>query len=338
MCQSPFSRIQYGVRGGSILDQTFFLAANSGRGFYSLYDGFPDEAQFLHIIKGGPGTGKSGFMRRLREAAQARGLDTVSVLCSGDPDSLDALSVPALGLAWVDGTAPHVREPRYFGVDADYVNLGRFCRLPLNGDDRLRAAALNRAYKERYDAAYQFLAAAEALERAEELPDAAVMREETERARALLDAFPERAGSCRRERRFLSAISCKGLLSLSETVNLLCKQIYCLRGGGAVLESAAAYAAGKCTRMILCPSPLNPRQLEAVLIPELSLAFVAAPAALPIPQGERLQSREALSRAVGELADAKRLHDRLEALYRPYMDFEALTAWTEDCVSALFDK
>ena len=86
------------MEGGRILDQTFFLAANSGQGFTSLYDGFPGEGQFLHIIKGGPGTGKSGFMRRIREAAQARGLDTVSILCSGDPDSLDGLLVPALGL------------------------------------------------------------------------------------------------------------------------------------------------------------------------------------------------------------------------------------------------
>ena len=326
------------MEGGKALNQTFFLAANSGQGFYSLYDGFPDEAQFLHIIKGGPGTGKSGFMRRIRDEAQARGLDTVSILCSGDPDSLDALSVPALGLAWVDGTAPHVREPRLFGADADYVNLGRFCRLPLEEGGRLRARALNRAYKERYDAAYQLLAAAEALENAEELRDAAVSQEETERARETLGAFPDRDGGCRRERRFLSAISCKGLLSLSETVNLLCKQIYCLRGGGAVLEAAAACAERKCARMILCPSPLRPRQLEAVLLPELSLAFLAAPAALPVPAGERLQSREALSRAVGELREAKRLHDKLEAVYRPYMDFDALTAFAEDYVNSLFDK
>ena len=50
------------------MDRTYFLAANSGRGFFSLYDGFPPEGAFLHIIKGGPGTGKSGFMRRDRKS------------------------------------------------------------------------------------------------------------------------------------------------------------------------------------------------------------------------------------------------------------------------------
>lgn len=318
------------------MDQTFFLAANSGQGFYSLYDGFPDASQFLHIIKGGPGTGKSGFMKRIRAAAQERGMDTVSILCSGDPESLDGLLVPALGQAWMDGTAPHVREPRVFGVDSDYVNLGRFCRLPLPARDRDRALALNRAYKEHYDAAYQRLAAAAALEQAEELHDAAVSQEEIRRAQNILDALPDRReGACRKERRFLSAISCRGLLYLESTVNSLCKQNYYLRGR-AVLEQTAAAAEKKAARMILCPRPLCPAQLEAVLLPEQGIAFLRAPAAVRVPQGERLQSERALAQAMAELRAAKALHDKLEAVYKPHMDFDALTAFTDETIEKLF--
>ena len=324
------------MEGGRTLDQTFFLAANSGLGFYSLYDSFPGEPYFLHIIKGGPGTGKSGFMKRIREKAQARGFDTVSIPCSGDPDSLDGLLVPALGLAWVDGTAPHVREPKLFGTDEDYVNLGRFCRLPLDERDRAKALALNRAYKTHYDTAYQHLAAAAALEKAEELHDAAVAQEEVQRAHKILEALPERvSGACRKERRFVSAISCQGILQLSETVNLLCKQIYYLRGH-AVLEQAAALAEKKTGHLILCPRPLRPDRLEAVLLPEQGIAFVRAPAAVRVPQGERLQSERALASGIEELHEAKALHDKLEAVYRPYMDFDALTAYTEEYIEKLF--
>ena len=140
------------------MDRTYFLAANSGRGFFSLYEGFPPEGAFLHIIKGGPGTGKSGFMRRIRQAAWDRGLDTETVLCSGDPDSLDGLYIPALKLAWVDGTAPHVREPEVFGGNADYVNLGIFCKTPLAEEDRERATALTKAYRACYAQAAEKLA------------------------------------------------------------------------------------------------------------------------------------------------------------------------------------
>ena len=69
------------------MKQTCFLGGNSCRGFVSLYDGFPpEEGAFLHIIKGGPGTGKSSFMRAVGAAAEERGLDVHDVLCSGDPD------------------------------------------------------------------------------------------------------------------------------------------------------------------------------------------------------------------------------------------------------------
>ena len=324
------------MEGGRTLDQTFFLAANSGQGFCSLYDSFPGEPYFLHIIKGGPGTGKSGFMKRIREKAQARGLDTISIPCSGDPESLDGLLIPALSRAWVDGTAPHVREPKLFGADADYVNLGRFCRLPLNERDRAKALALNRAYKTHYDTAYQHLAAAAALEKAEELHDAAVAQEEVQRAHKILEALPERvSGACRKERRFVSAISCQGILQLSETVNLLCKQIYYLRGH-AVLEQAAAQAEKKTGHLILCPRPLRPDRLEAVLLPEQGIAFLRAPAAVRVPQGERLQSERALASGIEELHEAKALHDKLEAVYRPYMDFDALTAYTEEYIEKLF--
>ena len=317
------------------MDQTFFLAANSGQGFYSLYDGFPGASAFLHIIKGGPGTGKSGFMKRIRRAAQERGLDTESIPCSGDPDSLDGLLIPALHRAWVDGTAPHVREPGLFGTDSDYVNLGQFCRLPLAERDRTRAQALNREYKALYKTAYEHLAVAAALEKAEELHDAAVAREELQRVGTILDALPDRAGECIKQRRFLSAISCRGVLCLNKTVNLLCKQIYYVRGC-AVLEQAAKMAERKAERLILCPRPLRPEQLEAVLLPEQGIALMRAPAAVRVPQGEHLQSDRALARAMDDLREAKLLHDKLEAVYRPYMDFDALTRHTNAYIEKLF--
>ena len=144
--------------------QNCFLGCNSCRGFLSLYGDFPPDAKaFLHIVKGGPGTGKSGFMRRIGRAAEERGLDVSYVLCSGDPDSLDGVYVPALGQAWADGTAPHVIEPRHFGVDSDYVNLGRFCRLPLREEDGDSIRRLSAEYRALYAEAYEALRLAKEL-------------------------------------------------------------------------------------------------------------------------------------------------------------------------------
>lgn len=85
-----------------------FLGGNTPSGFYSLYHQLSDPRQFraVYIIKSGPGSGKSTLMRRVERHVHAAGLETEEVLCSGDPDSLDAVIIPALGAAVVDGTAP----------------------------------------------------------------------------------------------------------------------------------------------------------------------------------------------------------------------------------------
>ena len=87
----------------------FYLGANSPGGFYSLYDELlrPEEARSIYILKGGPGCGKSSLMRRVGAAMEEHGLDVEYIVCSGDPDSLDAVVIPALATAIVDGTAPH---------------------------------------------------------------------------------------------------------------------------------------------------------------------------------------------------------------------------------------
>ena len=52
----------------------FFLGANSGDGFYSLYDNFAcAPGDRLHLIKAGPGCGKSTFMKKLASRAEEQG-------------------------------------------------------------------------------------------------------------------------------------------------------------------------------------------------------------------------------------------------------------------------
>ena len=86
----------------------YFLGGNTASGFVSFYGQFcrgPEE--FLWVIKGGPGCGKSSLMRRVAQAMEEKGASVEYIACSGDPDSLDAVVFPALNTAIVDGTAPH---------------------------------------------------------------------------------------------------------------------------------------------------------------------------------------------------------------------------------------
>ena len=107
----------------------FYLGANAPSGFYSLYDQLidPDQAQDVMILKGGPGCGKSSLMRKVGAAMEEQGLAVECIQCSGDPDSLDAVVIPALATAIVDGTAPHgCAAQRHFPCKKTaYPGLGR---------------------------------------------------------------------------------------------------------------------------------------------------------------------------------------------------------------------
>lgn len=91
----------------------YFLGANAPTGFYSLYNHLlpPEQARAIYILKGGPGCGKSTLMRKIGAWAEEAEMETEYILCSGDPDSLDAVILPGKAVAIVDGTAPQGAVP-----------------------------------------------------------------------------------------------------------------------------------------------------------------------------------------------------------------------------------
>ncbi len=109
----------------------YFAASNSSRGFKNYYGECFSDARVdrLYIIKGGPGTGKSHFMREVARHARLKGYEVTEYDCSSDPSSLDGILLsaadrPAIGL--LDGTAPHIWEPKSPGVREEIINLGAF--------------------------------------------------------------------------------------------------------------------------------------------------------------------------------------------------------------------
>jgi len=86
-----------------------FLGANSPVGFVSQFEKVYNQtdAWRVYIIKGGPGTGKSSFMKKIAKEAQKRQLDTHIAYCSSDPASVDAVIIPDKKIMVADGTAPY---------------------------------------------------------------------------------------------------------------------------------------------------------------------------------------------------------------------------------------
>lgn len=107
-----------------------FAAANSGYGFKSFYEQIfnGDEIKKRYIIKGGPGTGKSSFMKRIGKEQENKGRTVEYYLCSSDPDSVDGIVIDRK-IAMMDGTAPHSVDTELAGAKDEIVDLLRFCDL-----------------------------------------------------------------------------------------------------------------------------------------------------------------------------------------------------------------
>lgn len=113
------------------MGKKYFASANTSAGFVSYFDYVLKGRDKIYIIKGGPGCGKSSFMNRIGFELESKGFDIDYVYCSADMDSLDGVVINDLNIAIVDGTAPHVIDPKYPGAVERILNFGDYWDIDL---------------------------------------------------------------------------------------------------------------------------------------------------------------------------------------------------------------
>lgn len=104
-----------------------FPGAVTAQGFYSLYHYMiQQDANHIFVLKGGPGVGKSTFMKKIAQTMVERGYDIEFHCCSSDNGSVDGVVIPNLKIALLDGTAPHIVDPKNPGAVDEIINLGEY--------------------------------------------------------------------------------------------------------------------------------------------------------------------------------------------------------------------
>ena len=350
------------------LTDTYFLGANSPEGFRSEYGGLQRDPRIkrLLILKGGSGCGKSTLMKTLGARAEEYGWSVERILCSSDPDSLDGLVIPELGLALVDGTAPHVVEPKLCGCGANYLNLGRYYReselRPLIPAIRAAKAA-NAAC---YGPAYGCLQAAAALLRARrELLGRTRIQAVTEEALGQLSdgRLPQGKEPGRERRIYLSGVTPEGLMTLDPGEGRIWSIQDGYGAGGALLRELAERRKAAGEDVTLAMDPMEPDAVAAVLLPARGVGWLRLHPAFPAPRRTLLRldldaaleaelpaelltglremaglERRLLEEAVAWLRMAKARHDLIEELYRPAVDFAGVTREAELLCRELFTE
>ncbi|NCC87508.1 MAG: hypothetical protein EOM05_06520 [Clostridia bacterium] len=335
----------------------YFLGTNSSIGFFSLFDELydPFENSKAYIIKGGPGTGKSGVMKKVAKKAQQEGIECELIYCSSDPESLDAVIFPQIKVCIADGTAPHIVEPRFPGCVEQIVNLGECWdadKLRKNADEIKALTVENSGYHQR---AQRFLSASSAL-----LSDSRKIVSQYTDYEKLINysvRLARRELGCaavgkKAKRRMLSAVTPNGLMTFESTIKDMCERIVliddCIGDTSEhILKLVAEYAQGCGYSVIVCPSPTFVTGIDQVLVPELSLAFVREQTVEDILPIKKIHARRFMdsvgiknhkyrmkfnkkagndlqNEAIKLLKSAKQTHDKLESYYIEAMNFDAV--------------
>ncbi|HEY9060767.1 MAG TPA: ATPase [Pseudobacteroides sp.] len=337
-----------------------FPGGNTSLGFFSYYSNIitQEEADRIFVIKGGPGVGKSTFMKRMGAEMQSRGYDLEYLHCSSDNNSLDGVKVPDLGVVFLDGTAPHVVDPKHPGAVDEILNFGEFWN-----EEGIRAHKSDIINTTReigyiFSRAYKYLKAAYAIyEGSAAIYSDALNKEEVNKfsAKIIDDVLGgvEVGKEGKQRSMFASALTPNGYCNYLDTI-MTTGKVYEFRGGlgtheDLILEKvkAAAIERGLYVEAYYCA--LNPYKLDHLLIPDLDVAFTTTNeyhtskvsvfssvdmqaymnrAVLANYKDDLNQNLKEfdniMSIALQTINRAKALHDKLETYYVPNIRFEEI--------------
>ncbi len=327
---------------------TLFAAVNSGKGFVSFYEDVFNrpEIKRKYIIKGGPGTGKSSFMKEVAAYAREQGKCVAYYRCSSDPDSLDGIIVDGR-IAMVDGTSPHNMDADLPGARDEIINLGAFWDGEKLAERYNEIVTLGACKQNCYRKAYRFLsAAAEMAEINRELIHPFLKIEKMQgAARRILKNIPN-GEKFRMTVGIADSVGMKGKVRL-DTYEKQAKKLYviedCYETGSYFLSELIALAAEKKCEIRVSYQPVLPDLPDAVMFVQSGICFVLAEGR---EEGSRINMKRfcdtdrigerkveyrinrrlyeaLLESAVGAMSEAGEYHFRLEQIYGSCMDFES---------------
>lgn len=140
-------------------DKHYFAGNNTSKGFFSYFDNIfnPEKLKRIFILKGGPGVGKSSFMKKFAKKLSSLGYSIEYIHCSSDENSYDGIIVPELKISLVDGTAPHTIDPKLPGVSDEIINLGEFLDHDELSKHKCQVIQINKKKSQFYKSAYRYL-------------------------------------------------------------------------------------------------------------------------------------------------------------------------------------
>lgn len=350
-------------------NQEYFLGSASPDGFKSAFDKLIfDSGCFTYIIKGTAGSGKSTLMKKLAEAFPNEPKDIY--YCSADPFSADAVHFKDKGIIIVDGTSPHVFEPKYPCAEQVIVDAGACLEKNMLYSRRKEIVSVTDEYSQCHLRCRRYLSALSSV--AADMSQAgryALLRNKlngfTERMSRRLMPRKQGADEGKITYKSLSAVTPMGYMTRELTgynIYLLADDYFV--GADEFLHEFSELAVRRGYDIIVSCSYIHtPVMYEHIIIPEIKTALVSVNTICrpeienyrPINfrrfydktkivqkkvriKFDRRACDDLLSEAVSSLVCAKKIHDRLEDIYISAADFNEMNRLTYRLISDIKSK
>ena len=351
-------------------ENAYFVASNSSTGFKSYYEDVFRNARIGRVwaIKGGPGTGKSYFLREVSEFAMAYGWECEYIYCSSDPDSLDAVILTQTGkegIALLDATAPHLFEPDLPGARGDIIHLGQFWDSDMLAKQSAEIEQLTREKSDAYRRAYRYLNGFGDMRANRD----ALVAPYINRGRIALQAQKiMRDLTCGKgysaQPALIHSVGMRGEVGL-DTYFREAKEIYlvtdCHGAAQYFMMEIGNLAVEKHLAIRISHDPVEAEKIDGIFLCESGVAVVVLPEEMcdyehhhicmrrfvdtasmrrvrrELRACDRL-SRALKAEAINALEKVKQVHFRLEDIYSAAMDFSAKEAFTKAFCEKLFEE
>lgn len=343
----------------------YFPGGNTSLGFYSFYHNVlpQKKAKRIFTIKGGPGTGKSSFMKKVGEHFYNKGYDIEYHHCSSDNNSIDGVLIKQLNVALFDGTAPHIIDPINPGIIDEIIHLGDFWDEEGLKKYHSQIIETNPKVGKSFKRVYNYLKAAKHLHDDwimfnQKYKDDVLINKVKEEIKNHLFTYNDFSKLGEKRELFISAFTPNGIVTYIDSLIQLTDKVFVLKGGpglgkSEILSFITEEAIKRGYNTTILHDPLTVNRIEHIYIPELKAIIVTENEItkkkfessfvydLEINKNNKEIERTIelfyllIEEGIKHLVNSKKLHDELENYYVPNMKFDLIKNKTDEVIKKI---
>lgn len=356
----------------SNLSKHAFPGSNTSEGFFSLFDYIikSDKAQRIICLKGGPGTGKSSLMKKIGKIFEDKNFDVEYFHCSSDSESLDSIVIPKIKVCLVDGTAPHIIDPKFPGIIDEIINLGTY----LDDEELLKhkeeILCTSKEISNTFKRCYKYLKSARCIHDDWRFLNNSFIdllkfnNLQNDLEKTIISPVKATCNLGYKRHLFATAFTPQGIITHINTLYKPYNNIYVLNGGPgtgktSILKNISDKIYKKGYYVEIYHDPLTPSRIEHVLIPNLDLAILTSneinrmsfvgqqiymdnllETSRLAANKEKIEEDKELfykliDKALSILNEEKLLHDELENYYVKNIDFTKVDKVVDNLIKRL---